>query len=102
MRGGFGPTQDVNDRPDVASSFPGVAVAAVYGACWRDGRRERPGLAEAALPLTSRLAVVPARDGEAELRRLFAPRGYAVSAKPHSLDPAIPAEGVTRFFTVEL
>ena len=57
-------------------------------------------MAEAALRLTTRLAAVPARGGKAELRRLFAPRGYAVSAEPHPLDPALPARA-TPFFTVE-
>src|SRR5918992_438322 len=67
--------QYVNDRPYVASSFLSVAIAEVYGSALGGRSRERPELAERALPFEARLAAVPARGGEEVLLRLFAPLG---------------------------
>src|SRR5919206_5153278 len=67
--------QYVNDRPYVASSFLSVAIAQVYGSALGGRSRERPELAEAALDLAARLAVVPCRGSEPFLRRLFEPLG---------------------------
>src|SRR5687767_13895060 len=58
---GFGLAQYVNDRPYVASSFLSVAIAEVYGSALAGRSRDRPELAETAIPLTARLAAVPAR-----------------------------------------
>src|SRR5437016_13969860 len=69
--------QYVNDRPYVASSFLSVAIAQIYGSALAGRSKERPDLADALLPLHARLAVVPCRGGEAFLRRLFEPLGYA-------------------------
>jgi 3' terminal RNA ribose 2'-O-methyltransferase Hen1 len=94
--------QYVNDRPYVASSFLSVAISRVLRSALSGTSRERPDLAETPIPLEARLAVVPARGGEALLRRLFEPLGYAVAADPHPLDPARPEWGDSRHLTVTL
>ena len=103
VRGG-GATMDqyVNDRPYVASSFLAVAIARVLGTAL-GGRCERlPELAASPIPLEARLATLPCRGGEGLLRRLFEPLGYQVDAVAHPLDPAFPAWGESRYFTVTL
>ncbi|MDP9365369.1 MAG: 3' terminal RNA ribose 2'-O-methyltransferase Hen1, partial [Chloroflexota bacterium] len=94
--------QYVNDRPYVASSFLSVAIASVFGSALAGRSRERPQLVETRLPLVARLAAVPARRGEAELRRLFEPLGYAVAVEAQPLDPAMPEWGASPYFTLEL
>jgi 3' terminal RNA ribose 2'-O-methyltransferase Hen1 len=76
--GGFALAEYVNDRPYVASSFLTVALLKVFrtaaaGVC--QGREE---LAATPIPLEARLPVVPAAGGEALVRRVFEPLGYAV------------------------
>jgi 3' terminal RNA ribose 2'-O-methyltransferase Hen1 len=94
--------QYVNDRPYVASSFLAVAIARVLGTAL-GGRCERlPELAASPLPLEARIAALPCRGGEGLLRRLFEPLGYTVHADAHPLDPAFPAWGASRYFTVVL
>jgi 3' terminal RNA ribose 2'-O-methyltransferase Hen1 len=94
--------QYVNDRPYVASSFLAVAIARVLGTAL-GGRCERlPELAASPLPLEARIAALPCRGGEGLLRRLFEPLGYTVHADGHALDPAFPAWGMSRYFTVTL
>ena len=95
--------QYVNDRPYVASSFLSVAIAQVYGSALSGNCREKPELAEEPLPLVARIAVLPCRrGGEAFLRRLFEPLGYAITATRHALDPKFPEWGESPYFTVEL
>src|SRR5262249_14712761 len=76
VRGRRGPSgegraleQYVNDRPYVASSFLSVAIAEVFGTALAGRSKARPELAEKALSLAARLAVVPCRGGGAVLRR---------------------------------
>ncbi len=92
----------VNDRPYVASSFLSVAIAQVFGSALAGTSRDRPALAETAIPLLANLAVVPSRGGEALLRCLFEPLGYAVSANRHILDEHFPEWGESRYFTLQL
>jgi 3' terminal RNA ribose 2'-O-methyltransferase Hen1 len=95
--------QYVNDRPYVASSFLSVAIAQVYGSALSGSCKGRPELAEEPLPLTATLAVVPCRrGGEAFLRKLFEPLGYAVAATRHPLDAKFAEWGEGPYFTVEL
>src|SRR5438067_5485755 len=77
----------VNDRPYVASSFLSVAIADVYGTALGGRSKDRPELAQAAIPLEATLEVVPCRGGEGLLCRLFEPLGYAVDIAAHPLDP---------------
>lgn len=103
-RAGAGPPLEpyVNDRPYVASSFLSVAIAQVLGSALAGRCRQRPELVEMLLPLQARLAVVPCRDGESFLRRLFEPLGYTIHAQSHPLDPHFPEWGDSPYFTVEL
>ena len=95
-------TQYVNDRPYVASSFLSVAISNVFASAMAGRSKERPALAEAAIPLETRLSVVPCRGGETLLRRLFEPLGYTVTAEPHALDSRSPEWGTSRYFTLTL
>jgi 3' terminal RNA ribose 2'-O-methyltransferase Hen1 len=94
--------QYVNDRPYVASSFLSVAIAQVYGSALAGRSKERPELAETALPLQACLAALPCRGGETFLRRLFEPLGYAVTTRQQPLDPRFPDWGESPYFTVSL
>src|SRR3954463_13492859 len=109
VRGRHGPpgeggalTQYVNDRPYVASSFLSVAIARVLGSALGGRSKERPELAERAIPLEARISVLPARGGEDFLRRLFEPLGYDVGAVQHALEETNPEWGGSRYFTVTL
>lgn len=94
--------QYVNDRPYVASSFLSVAIAQVFRSALIGASEDRPELAETPLPLEAQLAVLPCRGGEAFLRRLFEPLGYAVTARRHVLDETFPEWGESAYFTVGL
>ena len=100
---GFALEQYVNDRPYVASSFLSVAIAQVFGSALGGTSRERPDLARTPIPLDARLSAVPCRaGGEALLRALFEPLGYAVTATRHPLDDQFPDWGDGPYFTVGL
>src|SRR5688572_21459548 len=86
-------TQYVNDRPYVASSFLSVTIAQVYGSALAGRSRERPELAETAIPLVAKIAVLPCRGGEGLLRRLFEPLDYTVTAQRYPLDERFPEWG---------
>ncbi|MBL9006074.1 MAG: 3' terminal RNA ribose 2'-O-methyltransferase Hen1 [Myxococcales bacterium] len=92
----------VNDRPYVASSLLSVAIAQVYGSALGGKCRDRPELAQTAIPLCIELAVLPCHGGEALLRRLFEPLGYAVEAERLPLDPQFPEWGQSLYFHVRL
>ena len=94
--------QYVNDRPYVASSFSSVAISQIFGSALAGRSKDRPELAETALPLEARLAVVPCRGGEAFLRRLFEPLGYTVTAAAEPLDSTMPEWGASRYYRVTL
>lgn len=99
---GFSLRQYVNDRPYVASSFLSVAIAQVYGSALGGRCADRPELVDELLPLEARIAVLPCRGGEAFLRRLFEPLGYAVQAEQHPLDSKFPDWGDSSYYTVTL
>jgi 3' terminal RNA ribose 2'-O-methyltransferase Hen1 len=103
-RGGADGSMDqyVNDRPYVASSFLSVTIARVLGSALAGTSKERPELAAAAIPLAATITVVPCQGGEAFLRRLFEPLGYAVTAEPHQLSATNPEWGDSRYYTVTL
>src|SRR5690348_3276223 len=61
----------VNDRPYVASSFLSVVIADVFSSAMSGRSKERPELADVAIQLKATLSVLPCRDGEGFLRRLF-------------------------------
>jgi len=99
---GYSLEQYVNDRPYVASSFLSVAIAQVFGTALAGKCKDRPELAETAMPLQTKLSVVPCRGGEDILRRLFEPLGHKVSAQRLPLDENFPEWGESAYFTVEL
>jgi 3' terminal RNA ribose 2'-O-methyltransferase Hen1 len=92
----------VNDRPYAASSFLSVAIARTFGTAMTGRSKERQELADTALPLEIRIAVLPCRGGEPLLRRLFEPLGYEVVATQHFLDKKFPEWGESPYFTVTL
>jgi 3' terminal RNA ribose 2'-O-methyltransferase Hen1 len=94
--------QYVNDRPYVASSFLSVAISRVLGSALAGTSKQRPELAEDALPLEAKISVLPCRGGEAFLRRLFEPLGYETSATKHPLDEKFPEWGESPYYTVRL
>jgi len=95
-------SQYVNDRPYVASSFLSVAIAAVFGSGMKGYTKDRPELAETAIPLTAEIPAVPCRGGEAFLRRLFEPLGYRVECRQLPLDSRFPEWGESSYFSVLL
>ena len=106
--GGARPTPEsalepyVNDRPYAASSFLSVAISEVWGSALNGACRERPELAETAIPLEVRVAALPCRGGEAFLRRLFEPLGYELEAVRLPLDASFPEWGESAYHSVTL
>ena len=94
--------QYVNDRPYAASSFLSASINKLFGTAMSGRSKERPELAETAIPVEVHLPVVPCRGGESILRRLFEPLGYTVEAAPIALDETFPAWGDSRYFDVRL
>src|SRR5262249_42582640 len=91
-----------NDRPYVASSFLSVVLTRWFNSALGGRCEKMPDLAATELPLEARIAALPCRGGEAFLRGLFEPLGYAVDATPHALDDRMPELGPSRLFTVTL
>src|SRR5439155_1815584 len=94
--------QYVNDRPYAASSFMSVAIAQVFGSALQGRCKDRPELAEMAIPLSARLDVLPVRGGERFLRAVFEPLGYTVEGLRHPLDERFPAWGESPYFSVTI
>jgi 3' terminal RNA ribose 2'-O-methyltransferase Hen1 len=90
---GFSLEQYVNDRPYTANSFLSVAIAQVFGSALAGTSRERPELANTAIPLHARIGVLPCRGGETFLRKLFEPIGYVVRTTHLPLDEEFPEWG---------
>jgi len=74
--------QYVNDRPYAASSFLAVAMGRALRSAMNGVSRERPALAEEALPLEAKITPLPARGGETLVRALFEPLGWTVAVEP--------------------
>ena len=98
----FSLAQYVNDRPYAASSFLSVAINKVFGTALTGRSKERPELADTAMPFVVHLPVVPCRGGEAILRRLFEPLGYDVRATTIALDRQFAQWGDSRYLDVTL
>lgn len=101
-KGNFSLSQYVNDRPYAASSFLSVAIAQVFGTALNGTCKERPELAETAIPLEATISVLPSRGGEQLLHNLFEPLGYTITAERHTLDENFPDWGESRYYTVTL
>ncbi len=72
--------QYVNDRPYAASSFLSVALNKAFRTAMTGVSRERPELAQLAIPLEIVVAPLPASKDDL-LERLFAPLGWRVDAR---------------------
>ncbi len=72
-------SQYVNDRPYAATSFLSVAIAQVLRSALSGTCKEKPELAQSAIPLRAQVEGVPA--SPAQLERLFSPLGYEVGAQ---------------------
>jgi 3' terminal RNA ribose 2'-O-methyltransferase Hen1 len=94
--------QYVNDRPYAASSYLAVALGEVFGTAMAGRCRERPELAETPLPLRAVIAALPSSGGEAQIRRLFEPLGYAVGVHTEPLEPAFSDWGPSPYHRVTL
>ncbi|MBL8897052.1 MAG: 3' terminal RNA ribose 2'-O-methyltransferase Hen1 [Planctomycetes bacterium] len=92
----------VNDRPYVASSFLSVAIAEVFGTALNGRCKSHPELVERKLAFEAHLPTLPCRGGEALLRRLFEPLGYAIDARRLPLDPRFPSFGESTCYEVVL
>ena len=99
---GLGLQQYVNDRPYAASSFLSVALNDVFRTAFTGRSKDRPELAERAIPLEAHIAALPARGGEQMIHHLFAPLGYEVRAARSPLDERFPEWGESPYFTVDL
>lgn len=99
---GFALEQYVNDRPYVASSFLSSAISKGFSSALNGSCKQKPELVDTKLPLEAKISVIPARGGEAFLRRLFEPLGYEIELQRHVLDEHFPAWGESRYFTMVL
>jgi 3' terminal RNA ribose 2'-O-methyltransferase Hen1 len=92
----------VNDRPYVASSFLSVALVDHFGTAMGGRSKERQELADQALPFEVEIPVLPARGGDALVRELFEPLGYAVMSSSYPLDATFPSWGDAPYQSVKL
>jgi len=92
----------VNDRPYVASSFLTVALREVFGSAMGGHCKERPELAEAAIPLEVHLSAVPCPGDGSLIADYFEPLGYEVTATRLTLDPEFPEWGESSYFALML
>ena len=94
--------QYVNDRPYAANSFLSVAIGRMLASALGGRSKDRPGLAETAIPFVARIPSVAARGGQDLVRRLFEPLGYAVSLSNTPLDERFPEWGTSPYVSLEL
>lgn len=95
--------QYVNDRPYAATSLLSVALIQIFGSACKGQSKERPALAETALPLSARLPALPCRrGGDVFLRKLFEPLGYVVEASRLPLDMKFPEWGESAYYDVTI
>jgi 3' terminal RNA ribose 2'-O-methyltransferase Hen1 len=98
----FSLQQYVNDRPYAASSFLSVAIGQVYRSAMGGTSESHQHLADAPIPLSASLPVVPAREGEGLVRDLFEPLGYTVTMARGQLDPLFPEWGESPYVSLRL
>jgi 3' terminal RNA ribose 2'-O-methyltransferase Hen1 len=109
VRGRRGPAGDgyqfqqyVNDRPYAANSFLSVAIGRVFASALGGRSKDRPELAETAIPLVARIPAIAAHGGEQLVRRLFEPLGYKVATTTTLLDEQFPEWGASPYVSLEL
>jgi 3' terminal RNA ribose 2'-O-methyltransferase Hen1 len=94
--------QYVNDRSYAASSFMSVAIAQVFGSALQGRCKDRPQLADAPIPLSARIDVLPVRGGEQFLQKIFEPLGYKVEMTRCPLDERFPEWGESPYFALTI
>lgn len=94
--------QYVNDRPYTANSFLSVAMGRVFASALGGRSKDRPELAETAMPLRANLPVLRVRGGENLVRRLFEPLGYMVEVQNDVLDEQFPDWGSSPYISLTL
>lgn len=94
--------QYVNDRPYAASSFLSSAIGELFSTAMAGRSKERPELAETAIPLEIRIPVLACKGGEAFLKRFFDPLGYQIESKPIKLDTQFEEWGDSHYLDVTL
>ncbi len=92
--------QYVNDRPYAANSYLSVAMGRLFTTAMSGRSKDRPELAEAAIPLTAELPVIAGEGGL--VRRLFEPLGYQVEVQGSQLDPTFPEWGESPYVSLQL
>ncbi len=103
MNDSFALMNYVNDRPYVASSFMSVAIAKAFSTAMNGTCAKRPELVDVVMPLSIKIASLPApRGGEVLIKKLFEPLGYEVALERHALDKKFPEWGMSKYFTVTL
>ena len=94
--------QYVNDRPYTANSFLSVALGRIFSTAMSGRSKDRPELAETAIPLTAHLPVIAARGGEDLVKRLFEPLGYTVQIQGSRLDDKFPEWGTSPYVALTI
>ncbi len=94
--------QYVNDRPYAANSFLSVAMGRVFSTAMTGRSKDRPELADTAIPLTAHLPVIAARGGQNLVRRLFEPLGYSVQMEGSQLDVTFPEWGASPYVSLTI
>ncbi len=94
--------QYVNDRPYVCSSFMSVAINRVFGTLLSGKSKHRQELVDTDIPLEVTIHTLPCRRGEAFLRELFEPLGYAVEIEGGVLDENFPEWRDSPYLTMTL
>src|SRR6185295_9897780 len=85
-----------------ASSFLSVALGDVFRSAMAGRSKDRPELAEAAIPLVASIPVVPSRGGERFVRGLFEPLGYLVRCERMPLDDRRAEWGPSPYLSLEI
>jgi 3' terminal RNA ribose 2'-O-methyltransferase Hen1 len=94
--------QYVNDRPYTANSLLSVAMARLFRTAMTGTCKDRPELVDQRWTFDVELPVVPARGGEALLRRLFEPLGYTVEVERLPRDETHPDWGMSALVHLRL
>jgi 3' terminal RNA ribose 2'-O-methyltransferase Hen1 len=95
-------SQYVNDRPYAASSLLSAAMNRALRSAMRGTSKDRPELAQTAIPLEIRVPVLRCKGGPELAERLFAPLGWTVTATRIPLDEQMPHWGASRYADLHL
>jgi 3' terminal RNA ribose 2'-O-methyltransferase Hen1 len=79
-----------------------VAIADQFGTAMNGRSKERQDLADRELPFEVGIPVLPARGGDALVRKLFEPLGYQVESNGYPLDAMFPEWGEAPYRSVAL